>query len=57
MNRYRIGRLLQVGGLIVLPVAIASELAGRLTLGQSMLVATLGAALFLVGTRMLPGSD
>jgi hypothetical protein len=52
MSKYRLGRILQVIGMIVLPVAIASELAKRVTLGQSMVIATSGAALFLLGTRL-----
>jgi hypothetical protein len=49
MSRYRIGRSLQFLGLLILPFAIASELVGEFGLGQSMLVATAGAALFYVG--------
>jgi hypothetical protein len=56
MLRYRIGRLCQVAGMIAMPAAIAAELAQKLTLGQSLLVATLGAALFLFGTRLLPST-
>ena len=46
MWRYRIGRSLQFLGLLILPFAIASELVGQFGLGQSMLVAAAGAALF-----------
>jgi hypothetical protein len=49
MSRYRIGRTLQFLGLVILPFAIASELVGQFGLGQSMLVAAAGAALFYVG--------
>jgi hypothetical protein len=49
MSRYRIGRTLQFLGLLILPFAIASELVGQFGLGQSMLVAAAGAALFYVG--------
>ncbi len=49
MWRYRIGRSLQFLGLLILPFAIASELVGEFGLGQSMLVAAAGAALFYVG--------
>jgi hypothetical protein len=49
MGRYAIGRSLQFIGLLILPFAIASELVGRFGLGQSMLVAAGGAALFYVG--------
>ena len=50
MWRYRVGRSLQLIGLLILPFAIASELVGEFGLGQSMLVAAAGAA-FLCGIR------
>jgi hypothetical protein len=46
---YRVGRLLQVLGMIILPQAIVLELLGKLTLGQSMLVALGGAGVFMLG--------
>ena len=49
MLRYRIGRLLQVLGMIILPFGIVSELVGKVGLGQSMLIATGGTLLFYVG--------
>jgi hypothetical protein len=49
MWRYRVGRALQLLGLVILPFAIASELVGKVGLGQSMLIALGGAALFYVG--------
>lgn len=49
MGRYRIGRSLQLVGLLILPFAIASELVGEVGLGQSMLIAAAGAAVFYVG--------
>jgi len=49
MGRYGIGRALQFVGLMILPFAIASELVGRVGLGQSMLIAAGGAAIFYVG--------
>lgn len=49
MVRYRIGRLLQVLGMIILPFGIASELVGKLGLGQSMLIAAGGTLVFYVG--------
>jgi hypothetical protein len=47
--RYRIGRLLQFLGLLILPFGIASELTGRVGLGQSLLIAAAGALVFYVG--------
>ena len=47
--RYRIGRLLQLAGLLILPQAIVLELLEKVTLGQSLLIAVSGAAVFLLG--------
>jgi hypothetical protein len=47
--RYRAGRLLQFVGLIILPFGIASELMGKVGLGQSLLIAGGGALAFYVG--------
>jgi hypothetical protein len=52
MWRYRIGRLLQLLGLLVLPFAIASELMEKVGLGQSLLIAAAGAVLFYVGVQV-----
>ncbi len=49
MLRYRIGRLLQVLGMIILPFGIASELLGKVGLGKSMLIAAAGTLVFYVG--------
>ena len=49
MPRYRIGRLLQFIGLLILPFGIASELVGKVGLGQSLIIAALGAGVFYVG--------
>jgi hypothetical protein len=49
MWRYRIGRLLQLVGLFILPFAIVSQLMDKVGLGQSMLIAAGGAAVFYVG--------
>jgi hypothetical protein len=46
---YRIGRLLQFVGLLILPFGIASELVGTVGLGQSLLIAGVGALVFYSG--------
>jgi hypothetical protein len=46
---YRIGRLLQLCGMFILPQAIVLELLGQVSLGQSLLIAVLGIGVFLVG--------
>ena len=52
MWRYRIGRSLQFLGLLILPFAIASELVGKVSLGQSLLIAAGGALVFYVGVQV-----
>ncbi len=47
--RYRIGRFLQILGMIILPFGIASELMGKVGLGQSMLIAAGGTLVFYTG--------
>ena len=49
MALQRLGRLLQFLGLLVLPFGIASELVGKVGLGQSLLIAGGGALAFYVG--------
>jgi hypothetical protein len=49
MWRYRIGRLLQVTGMMILPFGIASELVGKVGLAQSLLIAAGGMLVFYVG--------
>jgi hypothetical protein len=49
MWRYRIGRLLQLVGLLILPFAIVSQLVDRVGLAQSMLISAGGAAVFYIG--------
>jgi hypothetical protein len=46
---YRVGRLLQFVGLLILPFGIASELVGKVGLGQSLLIAGGGALIFYFG--------
>ena len=46
---YTVGRLCQLAGLILLPVAIAGNAADKLTLWQMLSLATLGMAVFLAG--------
>jgi hypothetical protein len=54
MSRYALGRTLQFLGLLVLPFGIASELVGRVSLGQSLLIAAVGALIFYVGLLFQP---
>ena len=43
---------MQVLGLLILPFGIASELVGKVTLGQSMLIALGGAGVFFAGVAL-----
>jgi hypothetical protein len=52
MWRHRIGRFLQLLGLLILPFAIASELMEKVGLGQSLLIAAAGACVFYVGVQL-----
>jgi hypothetical protein len=49
---YRIGRFLQVCGMLILPQAIVLELLGRVSLGQSLLIAAGGTGVFMVGVGL-----
>ncbi len=46
---YRLGRLFQLAGLIILPVAIAGNVAERLTLWQSLSLSAAGVTVFYFG--------
>ena len=46
---YRLGRLLQLTGMLILPQAIVLELLGKVSLGQSLAIAVFGAAVFIIG--------
>jgi hypothetical protein len=49
MSRYRLGRFLQLVGLLILPFSVVSEVVERVGLGQSMLISAGGALIFYVG--------
>lgn len=49
MSRYRLGRSLQLLGLLVLPFSVVSEVVEKVGLGQSMLISAAGAFLFYLG--------
>jgi len=50
--RYRIGRLLQLAGLVILPQAIVLEVLGTVSLGQSILIAVGGTGVFMLGVSI-----
>jgi hypothetical protein len=47
--RYRIGRSLQVLGMLILPFAIVSELEEKIRLWQSLAMAGFGTLVFYIG--------
>jgi hypothetical protein len=49
---YNLGRFLQLIGLLILPIAMAGEMAESLSLGRMLVWACVGIAIFLFG-RML----
>ena len=54
---YRVARFLQFAGLIILPVAIAGNLADeRLTLKQSLLLSAVGMFVFFIGWLLQQGT-
>jgi hypothetical protein len=54
--RYKIARLLQFAGLVILPIAIAGNMAERLSLRDSLLLSGLGVAIFYIGYSLQQGS-
>lgn len=46
---YRLGRLLQLVGMIIVPQAIVLELLAKVSLGQSLLIAVAGTSVFIIG--------
>lgn len=46
---YKLGRVLQLAGLVILPVAMAGDLAGKMELKQSLSLSLLGILVFFTG--------
>jgi hypothetical protein len=46
---YKLGRFLQLAGLIILPFAIAGEVAERVDLKESLALSTAGILVFFLG--------
>jgi hypothetical protein len=55
--RYKLGRSLQFLGLVILPVAIAGNLAEQLTLWQSLSVSGVGVFVFSLGWLLQQGAQ
>jgi len=56
MMRYRLGRLLQVAGLIIVPQGIVANLVAGASLWTTFAVAGIGSAIFYLG-RAVQGSS
>ena len=54
---YRLARFLQLLGLIILPVAIAGEVAGKIDLRLSLTLSGCGMAVFFVGWLIQKGAN
>jgi hypothetical protein len=46
---YKLGRILQLAGLIILPLAIAGEVAEKMDLKESLVLSTVGIIVFFLG--------
>lgn len=53
---YGLARLLQLVGLLLLPVAVAGEVAGEMALKDSLSLSMLGVVLFYAGWLLQRGS-
>ena len=47
-----LGRLLQMAGLVLLPLSVVLQLAGQLTVGQLLMMLVFGACAFYLGRFM-----
>jgi hypothetical protein len=53
--RYKLARLLQFAGLVILPVAIAGDMAGKVEFKDSLAISCLGILVFFVGWLLQQG--
>ncbi len=53
---YKLGRLLQFLGLVILPVAIAGDLANKIELKESLTLSGVGVAVFFMGWLLQQGA-
>jgi hypothetical protein len=49
LGMYQIGRLLQLAALVILPLAMVSQLSGSISLGQMLQFLFVGAGIFTLG--------
>lgn len=53
---YKLGRLLQFAGLVILPVAIAGDMAHKLEFKESLALSFVGVAVFFTGWLLQQGA-
>lgn len=53
---YKLGRLLQFAGLVILPIAITGNVADKLSLRDSLLLSGFGVVVFYLGYALQQGS-
>ncbi len=53
---YKLGRLLQFAGLVILPIAIAGDMAGRVEFKQSLALSFVGVVVFFTGWLLQQGA-
>ena len=53
---YKLGRLLQFAGLVILPIAIAGDMAGRVEFKQSLTLSFVGVVVFFTGWLLQQGA-
>jgi hypothetical protein len=53
---YKLGRLLQFAGLVILPVAIAGDMAGKVEFKESLTLSALGIGVFFTGWLLQQGA-
>ena len=54
--RYKLGRLLQFLGMVILPIAIAGEVAEKMTLRDSLMLSGVGVVVFFAGWTLQQGT-
>jgi hypothetical protein len=53
---YKLGRLLQFAGLVILPVAIAGDVAGQVEFKHSLVMSFVGIVVFFTGWVLQQGA-
>jgi hypothetical protein len=54
--RYKLGRVLQFAGLVILPVAIAGDMAGQVEFKHSLALSLVGIIVFSTGWLLQQGA-